>query len=176
MLWIMAYAVEVQGLTRVFGDFVAVDHIDLHVEAGRVFGFLGPNGAGKSTTIRMLCGILRPSAGRALVGGFDIATQADQVKRSIGYMSQKFSLYEDLTVEENLQFFAGVYGVQGEQRAVRIDWALRMADLTGREKIQTAALAGGWRPAAPCCTNRQSSFSTSPRPASTRRRGAISGT
>jgi len=145
MLWIMAYAVEVQGLTRVFGDFVAVDHIDLHVEAGRVFGFLGPNGAGKSTTIRMLCGILRPTAGHALVGGFDIATQPDQVKRSIGYMSQKFSLYEDLTVEENLLFFAGVYGVQGEQRAVRIDWALRMADLTGREKIQTAALAGGWR-------------------------------
>jgi len=140
-----SYAVEVQGLTRVFGDFIAVDHIDLHVEAGRVFGFLGPNGAGKSTTIRMLCGILRPSAGRALVGGFDIATQADQVKRSIGYMSQKFSLYEDLTVEENLLFFAGVYGVQGEQRASRIAWALRMADLSGREAIQTAALAGGWR-------------------------------
>src|SRR5258706_8629756 len=110
-------AVIAEGLTRIFGDFVAVDHIDLRVTAGTVFGFLGPNGAGKSTTIRMLCGILRPTAGRALVGGYDIVTQTDQVKNSIGYMSQKFSLYEDLTVEENLRFFAGIYGVQGNQRA-----------------------------------------------------------
>jgi ABC-2 type transport system ATP-binding protein len=139
------YAVEVDGLTRVFGDFVAVDHIDLRVEPGTVFGFLGPNGAGKSTTIRMLCGILRPSAGGALVGGFDIATQTDRVKNSIGYMSQRFSLYEDLTVEENLLFFAGIYGVQGHQRAARIAWALQMADLTGREQMKTAELAGGWR-------------------------------
>ena len=140
-----SYAVEVAGLTRVFGDFVAVDHIDLRVAPGTVFGFLGPNGAGKSTTIRMLCGILRPTAGRALVGGYDIVTQTDQVKNSIGYMSQKFSLYEDLTVEENLRFFAGIYGVQGNQRAGRIAWALQMADLTGREKMKTAELAGGWR-------------------------------
>jgi ABC-2 type transport system ATP-binding protein len=140
-----AYAVEVQGLTRVFGDFVAVDHIDLRVEPGTVFGFLGPNGAGKSTTIRMLCGILRPTSGRAVVGGFDIAVQSDELKSSIGYMSQKFSLYEDLTVEENLQFFAGIYGVHGEQRAARIAWALEMADLRGREAMTTAALAGGWR-------------------------------
>jgi len=139
------YAVEVEGLTRVFGDFVAVDHITLRVEPGTVFGFLGPNGAGKSTTIRMLCGILRPSSGRALVGGYDIVTQTDQVKNSIGYMSQKFSLYEDLTVEENLLFFAGIYGVQGNQRAERIAWALQMADLTGREQMKTAELAGGWR-------------------------------
>jgi len=139
------YAVEVQGLTRVFGDFVAVDHIDLRVKPGTVFGFLGPNGAGKSTTIRMLCGILRPTAGRARVGGFDIATQTDAVKNSIGYMSQKFSLYEDLTVEENLTFFAGIYNVRGEQRDTRIRWALEMADLTGRETMTTAALAGGWR-------------------------------
>jgi ABC-2 type transport system ATP-binding protein len=141
----MTYAVEVEGLTRIFGEFVAVDHITLRVEPGTVFGFLGPNGAGKSTTIRMLCGILRPSAGRALVGGYDIATQTDQVKNSIGYMSQKFSLYEDLTVDENLRFFAGIYGVQGNQRAARIAWALQMADLTGREKMKTAELAGGWR-------------------------------
>jgi ABC-2 type transport system ATP-binding protein len=141
----MTYAVEVDGLTRVFGDFVAVDHIDLRVEPGTVFGFLGPNGAGKSTTIRMLCGILRPSAGRAVVGGFDIAVQSDELKSSIGYMSQKFSLYEDLTVEENLQFFAGIYGVRGEQRAARIAWALEMADLRGRETMTTSALAGGWR-------------------------------
>jgi len=139
------YAVEVEGLTRIFGDFVAVDHIDLRVEPGTVFGFLGPNGAGKSTTIRMLCGILRPTAGRARVGGFDIATQTDALKNRIGYMSQKFSLYEDLTVEENLTFFAGIYNVRGEQRATRIRWALEMADLTGRETMTTAALAGGWR-------------------------------
>jgi ABC-2 type transport system ATP-binding protein len=138
-------AVEVEGLTRVFGDFIAVDHIDLRVDPGTVFGFLGPNGAGKSTTIRMLCGILRPSAGRARVGGFDIATQTDQVKDRIGYMSQKFSLYEDLSVEENLQFFAGIYGVSGAQRTARIAWALEMADLRGREAMRTAALAGGWR-------------------------------
>jgi ABC-2 type transport system ATP-binding protein len=140
-----AYAVEGHGLTRVFGDFVAVDHIDLRVEPGTVFGFLGPNGAGKSTTIRMLCGILRPSAGHALVGGFDIATQTDAVKSHIGYMSQKFSLYEDLSVEENLLFFAGIYGVSGAQRTARIAWALEMADLAGRETMRTSALAGGWR-------------------------------
>jgi ABC-2 type transport system ATP-binding protein len=139
------YAVEVEGLTRTFGDFVAVDHIDLHVLPGTVFGFLGPNGAGKSTTIRMLCGILRPTAGRALVGGLDIMVQTDALKQRIGYMSQKFSLYEDLTVEENLRFFAGIYGVHGPQRAARIAWALQMADLTGRESMMTAALAGGWR-------------------------------
>ncbi len=140
-----ALAVEVSGLTRVFGDFVAVDHIDLQVSAGTVFGFLGPNGAGKSTTIRMLCGILRPSSGRATVGGFDIARQPDQVKANIGYMSQKFSLYEDLTVEENLRFFAGIYDVRGAQREARIAWALEMADLTGREQTMTSDLAGGWR-------------------------------
>jgi drug efflux transport system ATP-binding protein len=140
-----ALAVEVDGLTRQFADFVAVDHIDLRVVTGTVFGFLGPNGAGKSTTIRMLCGILRPSSGRARVGGFDIVTETDQVKSSIGYMSQKFSLYEDLTVEENLRFFAGIYGVRGAQRTARIAWALEMADLNGREGMKTAELAGGWR-------------------------------
>jgi ABC-2 type transport system ATP-binding protein len=141
----VTYAVEVEGLTRVFGDFVAVDHINLRVEAGTVFGFLGPNGAGKSTTIRMLCGILRPTAGRAVVGGFDVARQSDELKNNIGYMSQKFSLYEDLTVEENLLFFAGIYGVQGGQRDARIAWALQMADLAGREEMKTGELAGGWR-------------------------------
>ncbi|HUI24503.1 MAG TPA: ABC transporter ATP-binding protein [Candidatus Kryptonia bacterium] len=138
-------AVEVEGLTRVFDRFVAVDHIDLHVAPGTVFGFLGPNGAGKSTTIRMLCGILRPTAGRATVGGFDIARQTEQVKSSIGYMSQKFSLYEDLTVLENLRFFAGIYNVRGSQRDARIEWALEMAGLKGRGDMKTADLAGGWR-------------------------------
>ena len=138
-------AVEVEGLTRVFDRFVAVDHIDLHVAPGTVFGFLGPNGAGKSTTIRMLCGILRPTAGRATVGGFDITRQTEQVKSSIGYMSQKFSLYEDLTVLENLRFFAGIYNVRGSQRDARIEWALEMAGLKGRGDMKTADLAGGWR-------------------------------
>ncbi|HVN85200.1 MAG TPA: ABC transporter ATP-binding protein [Candidatus Binatia bacterium] len=140
-----ALAVEVEGLTRVFDQFVAVDHIDLRVETGTVFGFLGPNGAGKSTTIKMLCGILRPTSGRATVGGFDIARQTEQVKSSIGYMSQKFSLYEDLTVSENLQFFAGIYNVRGAQRDARIAWALEMAGLKGRGEMKTADLAGGWR-------------------------------
>lgn len=138
-------AVAVSALTRVFGDFVAVDHIDLEVRAGTVFGFLGPNGAGKSTTIRMLCGILRPTSGRAVIGGFDVVTDTDRVKNRIGYMSQKFSLYEDLTVEENLRFFAGIYGVRGAQREARIAWALEMADLRGRGGMRTGELAGGWR-------------------------------
>ena len=139
------YAVEVEGLTRVFDQFVAVDHIDLQVKAGTVFGFLGPNGAGKSTTIRMLCGILRPTSGHARVGGFDIARETERVKSNIGYMSQKFSLYEDLTVLENLEFFAGVYNVRGAQRDERIAWALEMAGLKGRGDMRTADLAGGWR-------------------------------
>jgi len=140
-----SHAVDVRGLTRTFGAFVAVDHIDLQVEAGTVFGFLGPNGAGKSTTIKMLCGILRPSGGEGTVGGFDIRRQSEALKSHIGYMSQKFSLYEDLTVEENLRFFAGIYNVRGAQRDVRIEWALEMAGLAGRETMMTSELAGGWR-------------------------------
>jgi len=138
-------AVDVRGLTRRFGEFVAVDHIDLRVRRGMIFGFLGPNGAGKSTTIRMLCGILKPSGGEGTVAGFDIRRQTELLKTHIGYMSQKFSLYEDLTVLENLQFFAGIYSVQGEQRTSRIDWALQMAGLRGREQSRTSELAGGWR-------------------------------
>ncbi len=138
-------AVEVEGLTRVFDSFVAVDHINLQVASGTVFGFLGPNGAGKSTTIRMLCGILQPTAGRATVGGFDVVRQSEQLKSRIGYMSQRFSLYEDLTVAENLLFFAGIYNVRGRQRQARIAWALEMAGLRGRERVRTSELAGGWR-------------------------------
>jgi len=115
------------------------------VASGKVFGFLGPNGAGKSTTIRMLCGILRPSAGEGRVGGFDIVTESERLKSHIGYMSQRFSLYEDLTVHENLLFFAGIYNVRGAQRDARIQWALEMAGLRGREQLKTADLAGGWR-------------------------------
>ena len=140
-----AWAVDVRGLTRAFDAFIAVDHIDLQVESGTVFGFLGPNGAGKSTTIRMLCGILTPTAGDGTVGGFDIRRQTEQLKSRLGYMSQKFSLYEDLTVEENLQFFAGVYNVHGAQRRARIAWAVEMAGLRGRGHMRTSELAGGWR-------------------------------
>ncbi len=140
-----ALAVDVTGLTRLFDSFVAVDHIDLQVATGTVFGFLGPNGAGKSTTIRMLCGILRPSAGGGTVGGFDIMRQTEQLKSNIGYMSQRFSLYEDLTVDENLRFFAGVYNVRGAQRDARVAWAVEMAGLRGREQLKTSELAGGWR-------------------------------
>lgn len=137
--------VEADGLTRIFGDFVAVDHVDLRVAAGTIFGFLGPNGAGKSTTIKMLCGILRPSSGRAVVGGYDVVRETEQVKSRIGYMSQRFSLYEDLTVAENLRFFADVYDVRGRHRDVRVAWALEMAGLQGRRDALTAELAGGWR-------------------------------
>ena len=104
-------SVEIHDLVKTFGSFVAVDHVSLAVEKGEIFGFLGPNGAGKSTTIRMLCGLLTPSAGSASVNGFDVARQPEEIRRTIGYMSQKFSLYDDLTVEENIDFFTGIYGV-----------------------------------------------------------------
>jgi ABC-2 type transport system ATP-binding protein len=137
--------VEVQGLVKKFGDFVAVDKVSLTVEKGEIFGFLGPNGAGKSTTIRILCGLLTPTAGRASVNAFDVATEPEKVKRSIGYMSQKFSLYDDLSVEENLNFFCGIYGVPKEQRAARKQYVLEMAGLTGKRAVMTRLLAGGWK-------------------------------
>ena len=139
----MSAAVEIEGLVKRFGDFVAVDHVSLTVQKGEIFGFLGPNGAGKSTTIRILCGLLAPSEGRARVGGFDVSTQAEQIKASIGYMSQKFSLYDDLTVEENLQFFGGVYGVPEALMAERETAALRMAGLEERRATMTRLLPGG---------------------------------
>src|SRR5574340_142329 len=138
-------AVSVTGLTRVFGDFVAVNHISLTVARGQVFGFLGPNGAGKSTTIRMLCGLLLPSEGSGHVAGFDIMNESEAIKRSIGYMSQKFSLYDDLTVEENIDFYAGIYNVPKARRSSRKDWVLRMAGLTDKRHHLTASLAGGWK-------------------------------
>jgi ABC-2 type transport system ATP-binding protein len=113
------YAVEIDDLVKTFGKFVAVDHVSLQVKKGEIFGFLGPNGAGKSTTIRMLCGLLTPTTGRASVNGFDVKTQPEEIRRSIGYMSQKFSLYDDLTVEENIDFFTGIYGVPRTQREER---------------------------------------------------------
>lgn len=138
-------AVEVRELTRRFGDFVAVDRVSLTVAKGEVFGFLGPNGAGKSTTIRMLCGLLLPSSGEGRVAGFDIMTESETIKRHIGYMSQKFSLYDDLTVEENIDFYSGIYNVPREKRRERKDWVLEMAGLTDKRSLLTRALAGGWK-------------------------------
>jgi ABC-2 type transport system ATP-binding protein len=142
---INSWAVEVEGLVKTFGDFVAVDHVSFRVRRGEIFGFLGPNGAGKSTTIRILCGLLRPSGGRASVGGFDVATQAERVRQNIGYMSQKFSLYDDLKVEENIDFFSGVYGVPEHLRGERKDYILRMAGLEEKRNTMTRLLAGGWK-------------------------------
>jgi ABC-2 type transport system ATP-binding protein len=136
-------AVIVEGLTRRFGDFVAVDNISLSVRKGEVFGFLGPNGAGKSTTIKMLCGLLLPSAGKGVVGGFDIMLQSEEIKKHIGYMSQKFSLYEDLTVEENIDFFSGIYSVPAASRRERRDWVISMAGLADKRSTITGTLAGG---------------------------------
>ncbi len=141
----MADAIEVRGLTRKFGNFVAVNDLSFSVKQGEVFGFLGANGAGKSTTIRMLCGLLRPTAGTALVGGMDVGRDPEAVKRRIGYMSQRFSLYELLTVDQNIQFFGGVYGLSGERFQARRQFVLAMAGLEGREKTLTRDLPGGWR-------------------------------
>jgi ABC-2 type transport system ATP-binding protein len=136
-------AVEVEGLRRTFGSFVAVDGISLSVRRGEIFGFLGPNGAGKSTTIKMLCGLLLPTGGRGTVGGYDILRQSEQIKRTIGYMSQKFSLYDDLTVEENVDFFSGIYGVGKGKRKERKDWVLEMAGLKEKRGAITRTLSGG---------------------------------
>jgi ABC-2 type transport system ATP-binding protein len=138
-------SVQIENLVKTFGAFVAVDHVTLQVQKGEIFGFLGPNGAGKSTTIRMLCGLLTPTSGRASVNGFDVATQPEQIRRSIGYMSQKFSLYDDLTVEENIDFFTGIYGVPRERRAERKDYVLRMAGIVERRRALTGTLSGGWK-------------------------------
>jgi ABC-2 type transport system ATP-binding protein len=138
-------AISVRELTRRFGGFTAVDRISFDVEAGEIFGFLGANGAGKSTTIRMLCGLLRPTSGSATVGGVDVARDPEGVKRRIGYMSQRFSLYEALTVDQNIQFFAGIYDIPAERFAERRQFVLDMAGLRGRERTLTAALSGGWR-------------------------------
>lgn len=138
-------AVKVQNLTRTFGDFTAVDHIDLEVKKGEIFGFLGPNGAGKSTTIRMLCGLLLPTGGEGTVGGFDIITQSEEIKQTIGYMSQKFSLYDDLTVEENIDFFSGIYNVPESKKRTRKEWALDMAGLRDKRSVLTRTLPGGFK-------------------------------
>jgi len=138
-------AIEVRHLTRRFGDFVAVNDVSFDVREGEIFGFLGSNGAGKSTTIRMLCGLLQPTSGTATVGGIDVVRDPEGVKRKIGYMSQRFSLYEALTVDQNIAFFGGVYGLSGDRFAARREFVLEMAGLRGRERELTRSLAGGWR-------------------------------
>ena len=137
--------VDVKDICRVFGSFKAVDHISFSVRAGEIYGFLGPNGAGKSTTIRMLCGLLTPSSGAGTVAGFDIMTQSEEIKKHIGYMSQKFSLYEDLTVAENIEFYGGIYGIEGRKFQERKAWILDMAGLTERENSLTGELSMGWK-------------------------------
>ena len=138
-------SVVVQDLVKRFGDFTAVDRISLETCKGEIFGFLGPNGAGKSTTIRMLCGLLTPTSGHAQVAGYDVARDPESVRQNIGYMSQKFSLYNDLKVIENLRLFAGLYNVSSKVLEERIRWALEMANLTGQEGMITSTLPGGWK-------------------------------
>jgi len=138
-------AVRVRDLERRFGDFVAVDRVSFAVDGGEIFGFLGPNGSGKSTTIRMLTGILAPSSGGGSVAGYDIATEPEKIKTHIGYMSQKFSLYEDLTVAENIEFYAGIYRIPAQKRRERTEWVIEMAGLTQHRHSRTAILSGGWK-------------------------------
>ena len=139
------YAVVVEGLTKRFGNLVAVDDISFRIPVGKIFGFLGPNGSGKSTTLRILCGVLHPTTGSVTVSGLDVLTQTEQVRQNIGYMSQKFSLYEDLTVSENLEFYAGVYGLSTQACKTRKQELIAMAGLTGREKTLAGKLSGGWK-------------------------------
>ncbi len=134
-----------QALTKRFGAFTAVDGLDLAIARGEVVGFIGPNGAGKSTAIRLLCGLLRPSAGRAIVAGYDVGREPEAVREHIGYMSQKFSLYGDLTVRENLQFFGGLYRVPRRELEQRMGLAVALAGLEGRERALVRTLAGGWK-------------------------------
>jgi len=139
------FAVETHGLTRRFGTLTAVRDLDLAIATGEVFGLLGPNGSGKTTTIRMLCGLLEPSAGTARVAGIDVATEPDRIKERIGYMSQKFGLYEDLTVAENLDFYAGIYGLKNAARRARLDEVIGFLGLDRRFGQLAATLSGGWK-------------------------------
>ncbi len=137
--------VEVRDLVKRFGDFVAVDRVSFTIRKGEIFGFLGPNGAGKSTTIRMLCGIISPTAGSGRVAGYDVIRQSEEIKRTIGYMSQKFSLYEELTPFENIRFYLGVYEVPERQWPERIEWVLKLTGLHDVSSRLTRELPPGWR-------------------------------
>lgn len=139
------YAVMVKNLEKRYGDFIAVHKVSFQVKRGEIFGFLGPNGAGKSTTIRMLCGLIIPTAGEANVLGFDVFKEAEKIKEHIGYMSQKFSLYEDLTVEENIDFYSGIYQIPKTEKKARKEWVIKMSGLEEYRHSLTSVLAGGWR-------------------------------
>jgi len=139
------YAIEIKNLTKKFGDFVAVDNISFNVKKGEIFGFLGPNGSGKTTVIRLLIGLLDASSGSGNVLGYDIIRENAEIRKHTGYMSQKFSLYEDITVEENLDFYGGIYGVPRDKIKQRKQEILEMADLVGKEKLITGSLSGGWK-------------------------------
>lgn len=141
----MEYAIKTEQLTRKFGDFTAVDHLNLNIKSGEICGFLGPNGAGKSTAIRMLCGILEPTEGNGAVLGYDLKHDSEKIKQNIGYMSQKFSLYHDLTVAENLDFFAGAYGITSGKRRRRIEEMLVLAELVGQESRMVSELSAGYK-------------------------------
>jgi len=141
----MMHAIQCENLTKSFGERVAVNQLSIGIPKGAIYGFLGPNGSGKSTTIRMLCGLLTPTSGKGTVLGFDVMTQSEEIKQRIGYMSQKFSLYEDLTVEENLDFYAGIYGITGEAKKRRKAELIAMAGLEGREAQLAGSLSGGWK-------------------------------
>jgi len=139
------HAIKVEGLVKRFGDFTAVDGISFAISTGETFGFLGPNGAGKSTTIRMLCGLVSPTAGSGTVAGFDVVRETARIRERIGYMSQKFSLYDELTVGENIDFFGGIYGLSGSRMDARKKWVLEMAGLRERTGSRTGLLPGGWK-------------------------------
>jgi ABC-2 type transport system ATP-binding protein len=142
---VTAPAVEAKDLTRRFGHLVAVRELNLRIEQGEVFGLLGPNGSGKTTTIRMLCGLIEPTSGSASVAGLDVAREPDRIKERIGYMSQRFGLYEDLTVAENLEFYGGVYGLRNAARSDRVNQVIGFLGLTGRLTQLAGTLSGGWK-------------------------------
>ncbi len=139
------YAVEVNNLTRRFGNFIAVNNVSLQIKQGSIYGFLGPNGSGKSTTIRMLCGLLEPTSGNGKILGLDIAHDSEAIKHNIGYMSQKFSLYDDLSVLQNLEFYAGMYSLSSTESKERIKEMIALAGLEGRQHELVANLSGGWK-------------------------------
>jgi ABC-2 type transport system ATP-binding protein len=138
-------AVRTEHLRKAFGALVAVDSLDLTIERGEVFGLLGPNGSGKTTTIRMLCGLVEPTSGTATVAGFDVRSAPEKVKQNIGYMSQKYGLYDELTVAENLRFYATVYGLHGDERVARTDRMLDDLHLRDRASQRAGTLSGGWK-------------------------------
>jgi ABC-2 type transport system ATP-binding protein len=141
----MSLAIKAVNLTKKFGSFTAVNSVSFEVEEGEIVGFIGANGAGKTTTIKMLCGLTKPTSGEALVASFDVAHHPEQVRQSIGYMSQRFSLYSDLTVRENIEFYGGVYGLENSKLKERLEWVVDVADLKGKENILTRDLPLGWR-------------------------------